>query len=388
MALSIIQFPASASLAQSPMIFSVSSSTDLTQSSFQYTADLWYWSGQESDSGSVKYTLVKYPNNSGVGIFDVSRIINSTLTDLAIANTSNVKYYKCRFGTQWLSGSLIVTGSTKTTSNSYKALDGYAIFQEPIGQELSSKSDFYPLLTNGPQSQSFFIENIGTFGAWKPIDNSVGWDDIFFSGSNGSTGSISLSGASSATSQSVQQIPVFPSQSGFPLSTIGLQNYTIQARQLSNPIGQPIFFEIACQQKYPNVRIKWKNRFGQFDYLNFYGVSQNGMRIDRQLYQPQIGSWDAQTVSYQNYDSQNKPYVVNAKQTLLVNSQFLNEDYNDVFKQLLVSDEIYWIYDENTNDIRPISINQDSITFKTGVVDKTIQYSFTFDWAQNYKLII
>ncbi len=388
MALSIIQFPATSSLAQSPMIFSLSSSTDLTQSSFQYTAELWYWSGAVADSGSSKYTLVKYPNNSGVGTFDVSRIINSTLTDLAIANTSNVKYYKCRFGTQWLSGSLIVTGSTKTNSDVYKALDGYAIFQEPINQQIVSKSLFWPIMTDGPQSQSVFSENVGTFGVWVNTDSGVTADALFYSGSNGATASITFSSASSATSGQVQQFPVFPSSSGFPLSTIGLQNYTIQPKQLAVNIGNPIYFQLDCPQKYPNVRIKWKNRFGQFDYLNFYGVSQNGMKIDRQLYQPQIGSWDASTVSYQNYDSQNKPYVVNAKQTLLVNSQFVPQSYNDTFKQLLVSDEIYWIYDEDTNDVRPISINQDSITFKTGVVDKTIQYSFTFDWAQNYKLII
>jgi hypothetical protein len=122
--------------------------------------------------------------------------------------------------------------------------------------------------------------------------------------------------------------------------------------------------------------------------MNFYGVSQNGMSVDRQVYQPQIGSWDSTTLSYNNYDAQTKPYVVNARQTLLVNSQIIPESYNDIFKELLVSDEIYWIYNESNNDIRPIAINQDSITFQTGVVNKTIQYSFTFDWAQNYKLII
>jgi hypothetical protein len=181
---------------------------------------------------------------------------------------------------------------------------------------------------------------------------------------------------------------MFPSASGFPLNTIGLTNYTIQPQSGSTLIGLPIRFEVTCQQKYPNVRIKWKNRFGQFDWLNFYGVSQNSMDVDRQQYQPQIGSWDSSTLSYNNYDAQIKPYVVNAKQRLLVNSQILPQSYNDIFKELLVSDEIYWIYNEDNNDIRPIAINSNSIQFKTGVVDKTIQYSFTFDWAQNYKLII
>jgi hypothetical protein len=369
------------------MIFSLSSSTDTTQSSFQYTAELWYWSGGVADSGSSKYTLVKYPNSAGVGLFDVSRIVNSTLTDLAIANTSNVKYYKCRFGTQWISSSLIVTGSDKTDSGVYKALDGYAIFQESIGQQISNKTTYWPIMTDGPVTQSVFENNIGSSSVYVgDVSGSIP-DSIFYSSSIG-TASLTLPTASGTTSTEIAQFPMFPSASGFPLSTIGLTDYTIQPKSGSTLIGSPIRFEVTCVQKYPNVRIKWKNRFGQFDWLNFYGVSQNSMDVDRQQYQPQIGTFDSRTLSYNNYDAQIKPYVVNAKQRLLVNSQILPQSYNDIFKQLLVSDEIYWIYNEDNNDIRPIAINQTSITFKTGVNDKTIQYSFTFDWAQNYKLII
>ena len=54
----------------------------------------------------------------------------------------------------------------------------------------------------------------------------------------------------------------------------------------------------------------------------------------------------------------------------------------------MVSDEIYWVYDEANGIVRPITIKTDSIQFKTGVVDKVIQYAFDFDFGQTYKLII
>jgi hypothetical protein len=66
----------------------------------------------------------------------------------------------------------------------------------------------------------------------------------------------------------------------------------------------------------------------------------------------------------------------------------LPEEQNDLIKQMLSSDEIYWVYNESTGAVRPVSITSSNISFKTGVVDKVIQYAFTFDWAQNYKLII
>jgi hypothetical protein len=181
---------------------------------------------------------------------------------------------------------------------------------------------------------------------------------------------------------------MFPSASGFPLSTIGLTNYSVQAYSGSTALGSPIRFEVDCIQKYPNVRIKWKNRYGQFDYLNLYGASQETFNTDRKSYMPQIGTWEGTSLSYQPYDTQIQPYVVNAKQQLIANTQWLPESENDLIKQLMSSDEIYWVYNEPSTDVRPIAITSSNITFKTGVVDKLIQYSFTFDYGQNYKLII
>ena len=386
MALTLTQVPPSASLAQSPIIFSVSSSTDVNRSGFQYVSDLYYWTGSVSNSGSAKYVLTKYPNTTNVGIFDFSKILNSTLTQPAIANKSNVTFFKGDFYTQWLTGSAFVTGSTHTISAVYKTLDGYSVFQEPINSEIYSKTPFWPIMTDGPVTQSVFDTNVGSGSVYVGNAGTSQPTRIIYSGSNGN-GIVNVSGTTETTGQ-IAQFPMFPSSPSFPLTVSGLEWYSVQAYNGSTPLGSPIRFEVTCVQKYPNVRVMWKNRYGQFDFLNLYGVSQNSFSTDRQVYSPQIGSWESSTLSYNNYDSQTLPYVVNAKQQLLANTQFLPEDENDIIKQLLVSDEIYWIYNESTGAVRPISITSSNITFKTGVVDKLIQYTFTFDWAQNYKLII
>jgi hypothetical protein len=191
-----------------------------------------------------------------------------------------------------------------------------------------------------------------------------------------------------STSGQIGHFPQYPSQTGFPLSTSGLQWYTIQAFNDSTALGASIYFGIECVQKYPNVRIKWKNRYGQFDFLNCFGSSNTAMQTDRRTYQPQIGSWEGTSLAYNSYDSQMTAYVVNSKQTLNVNTQWVSQDYNDIIKELLQSDEIYWVVNEPTAILRPISIKVDTFNFKTHVVDKTIQYSFQFDWGQGYKLLI
>ena len=387
MSLSLLQTPATASLAQSPIIFSLAESTPVyNSSSFQYVGELYYWTGSLTNSSSVAdYTIVKYPNTQNVGIFDLNRIINSTLTDLAIQNTSNVKYFAVDFYYQWLSGSSYVTGS-HLKSSTYKALDGYGVFQETIGEQLYDTTPHWPLLTDGPVTQSAFDTNRGTAGVYVGDVGSTTPTKIVY---NSNLGSANYNVSSSAsTSGQIYQYPIGPSQSGFPLSTIGLQWFSVQAYNGSSPLGTSIRYDLTCQQKYPNVRIKWKNRFGQFDWMNFNMISRQSFETERRTYQPQLGTWESSTLSYQNYDSANLAYIVDSKQGIQVNTNWLPETYNDILKQLLVSDEIYWVYDETTALVRPLTITTQNIVFKTGVVDKLIQYQFEFQYGQPYKLIM
>jgi hypothetical protein len=389
MALTITQTPISSSFtldyyptfAQSPVIFTVAetNSGSLLSSSFQYVGELYFWTSGSTyllDPSANIYTIVKYPNTAKVGIFDLNRILNSALTDTRQQNSSSLVGYKVDFYTQYLSGSTYFTGSHVTSSVGL-ALDGYSIFPTPIGQSANLQSPYFGLMTAGPATQSCFINNTGTVGLWQ---TSTGVD---YSGSNGQNASLSRSGTSNL-SQVVQQFPLFPGQSGFPLSG-SLESYTVNAKI---DVGAKIKFNIVCASKYPNIRIKWKNQFGQFDYMNFDMVSKQSFTTERRTYQPQLGTWESSTLSYQPYDTGNQAYIVDSKQMISVNTNWLSESYNDILKQLLVSDEIYWVYDEPTDAVRPLTIVTQNILFKTGVVDKLIQYQFDFQFGQPYKLIM
>lgn len=388
MALSITQTPAYISLAQSPIIFTVaeSNSGSFFSSSFQYVGELSY--RNESPFGVTSptvYTIVKYPNASNVGIFDLNRIINSLftqpaeiLTGSSAVNTPNVKSFEVKFYTQWLQGNTYVTGSN-ITSNSYFALDGYGLFPTPIGTAIQSQSVHWPIMTAGPATQSVLATNTGGLSFFQP------YIDVIYSGSNGQTATINNNIYANPL---IVRPPTFPSSPGFPLSG-SLDWYTIQAADLPGATaGQPIRFNVVCPSKYPNIRIKWKNQFGQFDFFNFNMVNKQSFTTEKKTYQPQLGSWNASTLSYQNYDSSTLNYVVDAKQSISVNTDWVDEDYNEIFKQLLVTDEAYWIYNEAQQLLRPITIDTSTVVFKTGVVDKVIQYAFDFNFGQQYKLII
>jgi len=393
MSYSFIQTPASMSLAQSPMIFSVSSSLYTNEANFQYIGELAIWTGSANASSSAEvWTLAKYPSAVGkTGIFDVSRIVNSTQTQLVQQNISPVTYCKLDSYYRYYTGATYVTGS-RISSPLFKSIDGYQIFPETIGQSIETLTPFWPIMTDGPATQSVFIDNNGVGAAWVgDIGSASGTkaNNVRYIGSNGSTGTYSFStGSTNNSNEQVLGFPIGPTQAGFPLSLTGLESYTVQARFNSTAVGLPIKYNVDCKQKYPNIRIKWKNRFGEFDYFNFYMVNKKSMGSTKRTYQPQIGSWQGSTLSYNEYDSQTLNYIVDSKQNIIVNTNWISESYNDIFKQLLVSNEIYWSLEEDGHDVKPLTIVTSNIQFKTGVVDKLIQYSFEFQYGQGYKLII
>jgi hypothetical protein len=386
MALTITQTPPLLNLAQSPIPFTLSESTGvIASSSFQYVLDLYYWDGALTNSGSsANYTLVKYPNENNVGIFDVSRILNSTLTDLLEANSSNVKYFACDAYWQYFNGTQYVTGSHEKTST-YKYIDAYSVFQEPISQSVWDKTPHWPLMTDGPATQSSFDFNTGFAGVYAGDYGQTSPTKIQYSSTYGNYDFILTSSAE--TSGQIDQYPIGQSESGFPF-TGSLDSFTVQAYNGITPLGDSITYEVTCNQKYPNIRIKWKNRFGQFDFFNFNMVNRQSFSVNRSVYQPQIGSWGGTSLSYNRYDSNNLNYLVDSEESIQVNTDWVSEDYNDIFKQLLMSDEMYWIYDEANGYVRPLTIATSNVQFKTGVVDKVIQYAFEFNYGQTFKLII
>ena len=388
MAIQILQYPASCSLAQSPIVFAVSESLSgsVASSSFQYIAELWYWTGSNSSSSSLsQFTLAKYPNASLSGIFDFGKIINSTLQDPLEANPSDVKFFKAEFYHQYISASQFVTSSHVGTGI-YRAIDGYGIYQEPITQSLNLKTPHWPIMSDGPATQSAFSDNIGEMGVWvgQGFDNAANY--IEYVGSNGQTELVALSGSNNTDGQ-IDRFAIGLGEATNPISS-SVDWYSVQAYEDLLALGTPILFNVECKKKYPNVRIKWKNRYGQFDFLNFNLVSRESFNTQIRTFQQQIGSWESPTLSYNNYDSATQNYSADSTQTLTVNSDWLIEDYNEILKQLMVSDEIYWVYNETSGDLRPITIQTNSITFKTNVVDKLIQYSFDFQFGQAYKLVL
>ncbi len=413
MAITFLQTSGQVDFSQSPMVFAVSESNAeaYTSSSMQFVMELKYWQGNRLTGAPDEaiYTLQKYPNPSGSGIFDISRIVTSLFTEPRAANSSSIYNFQVNSYIQYQTSpsSSFFTGSHLGVTPG-QSIDGYQLFQDPLqgslGDSIYDSTPFWPMMTDGPVSQSYFAENYGRMSIWtgQPVNQSyVAMGIVYSSSFAGEDNNIVIPVTESQEStECVYTFPISPLEPDWPLDSdpnnignfevflvSGSTNY-----DGSNKIGNSLHFDLECTKKYPNVRIKWKNRFGQWDYFNFNLVSRETFNTERSKYQPQIGTWASRTLTYNDYDSAIQNYITDSTLKLNVNTDYVNEDYNEIFKQLMVSDEIYWVYEEgselnNTEKLKPLAIDNTSFNLKTGVVDKLIQYQFTFTQGQGYKLI-
>jgi hypothetical protein len=377
----------------------------------QFVMELKYWQGNRLTGApdEASYTLQKFPNPSGSGIFDVSRIVTSLFTEPRAANSSSIYNFSVESYIQYKTSpsSSFFTGSHLAVTAG-QSIDGYQLFQDPLqgslGDTIYQSTPFWPMMTDGPVSQSYFAENYGRMSIWtgQPVNQSyIAMGIVYSSSLSGEDNNIVVPVTqSNESTQCVYTFPISPNEPDWPMdsdpNTIGNFEIFLVSGSTnydgSNKIGNSLHFDLECTKKYPNVRIKWKNRFGQWDYFNFNLVSRETFNTERSKYQPQIGTWASRTLTYNDYDSAIQNYITDSTLKLSVNTDYVNEDYNEIFKQLMVSDEIYWVYEEgselnNTEKLKPLAIDNTSFNLKTGVVDKLIQYQFTFTQGQGYKLI-
>jgi hypothetical protein len=386
MAITINQRPPSTNLAQSPIAYSVIDGA-YASSSFYYTCTLQIWTGSLSASGSgTQYALRKFPNASGYGIFDVSRFVNSSLTNLAYQATSSAVFFKPTFNYNYNNGT---TGSNVVGPVSI-GLDGYSVFPEAINTNPTA-SALWPFMTDGPVSQSVLIDDKGFLGiATSGSSNTQLTYIATYANGNKISNTVNFANGT-ATNSIISWAGFGPTQPGYstyiPTTSGSSELVSYRVQSTATP-AKGIDFQVVCPQYYTPVRIFWKNRYGQFDWLNFYLRNTQTFDTEQRVYQPQLGSWNSSALTYNAYQTATQRYIVDATQTMTVNTNYLQEAYNEIMKQLLVTDEVYWMYNQTDSLVKPLTIKTSNLTFKTGVNDKLIQYTITFDIGQPFKLII
>tara|TARA_B100000900_G_scaffold274258_1_gene234362 strand:+ start:1982 stop:3349 length:1368 start_codon:yes stop_codon:yes gene_type:complete len=138
-----------------------------------------------------------------------------------------------------------------------------------------------------------------------------------------------------------------------------------------------ITLEAVCEIKYQQLQVIFYNKFGALQIMPFFKKSTTSISTQSDSFQRDIMDF----TNDPTYDKSKHVVAtlgVNGKEKISMNTGYIEESYNEVITQLLLSEQI-WV-DDGTN-ILPINLNTKSLTFKKSVNDRLINYTLDFNYA-------
>lgn len=140
-----------------------------------------------------------------------------------------------------------------------------------------------------------------------------------------------------------------------------------------------ITLEAVCEPRYEQMQIIFYNKFGALQIMPFFKKSVTSINVTSNEFQRNIMEFN-NAPSYDISKHSTAILGVNGNETISVNSGFIDESFNEVIKQMMLSEQV-WI--DNGNSVLPINLNSKSLTFKKSVNDRLINYTIDFSYAFN-----
>jgi hypothetical protein len=133
----------------------------------------------------------------------------------------------------------------------------------------------------------------------------------------------------------------------------------------------PIYsIEQICEPKYTPVRCTFQNRYGGWDAIWFFKAQAGQYDFDNSTYQ--LGK----NISYSTMSGQSNQFNYNIKQSVKLNTGWVDENYSDYILELMASQSVYL-------DYVPVTIKSKNLQKKTYIKDKNINYEIEFEYDFN-----
>lgn len=133
-----------------------------------------------------------------------------------------------------------------------------------------------------------------------------------------------------------------------------------------------INYESDC--KYPTKAIKFIDRNGMLQKIYMFKKNAESINSKADNYNAIGGYISSNEYVYDATKHQNKTYNITSEESITCNSGYVLEAQNEVFKQILLSEQV-WV------DDKPVSVGTRSLQYKTRINDRLINYTMEFKYA-------
>ena len=367
-----------------------------------------------TDKGSALYTVEKTPlTGNNFVVFEISELARDYL-DIEFDGD-----YESQSGTEidpvrWVEADIVITKTDSSTENlvsDYIAFDGYGYFEEGVNPELSrtllqsNKSilrinDFntrIPVFTEDTNSVSFLYngETVKTFSIADsssfPSTNTnaqIKYVNIFDTDDDDNYRQRVLADGGTFEENSLldsflNSIDIGVFDTVFINSSSGTEVLTVDKRTIPSSASAGCFTnDFEGNDKFENIKITFVNKFGALQDMFFTFKSVESTNVESRNFKRSI--FNESELKYNKHQHQNNLFHVNATDRISLSTGFLNEEYNKVIEELMISEQ-HWMtrVTDTEEQIIPVMPVTKSVTYRTSANDRLIQYTIEFDMAFN-----
>ena len=361
------------------------------------TLDIEIYSGDRDTgfSGTPQYSLRKQIVLTQTKVsFELSELIRDYLNiQFGGFYFAADEYYTCKWVRKTLT-SFDGNGAQLSQSISTDlALDGYSYFEEGSNYSYTGKN---VLMTNrevfalddniyripvyiGTDISIAFLRDGEIVGSYINTDNSLDTaNQIAHISINGTSPYDSFRARVARNSKGV-----FEDNACISKFTNSLSIGKVDTIHIGNSDGTLDIINVKTidECKYEPKKITFINKFGVLQDMYFFKKMVERMTSKRENYK-------ANTLTSSNgYDTSvhtKRDFNITASESMTLSSGFLSESYNEVFKQLMLSEKV-WITNltDTEEQVLPINIKTSDITYKTSLNDRLVEYTIEFDNSYN-----
>lgn len=131
---------------------------------------------------------------------------------------------------------------------------------------------------------------------------------------------------------------------------------------------------------YDPIRVTFVNKYGALQDLWFDKKSVNSIEVQSNDYKASVMDFSS-TPIYDTSAHQNRVLDLVGKESITMNTGYIDESFNEVFRQLMLSEQVWMTRLTDTEEVLPLRPRTQSLQFKTRTNDKLVNYTVEFDFA-------
>ena len=342
-----------------------------------FTLNLKVWTGASTVPGTVNYSLTKSVSDAGGGFvyatFEVSELIRD--------------FIDINFNGDYTSYAVWVNDGTTTRI----AVEGYGYIEEGANPELSRTKLISNKVIWRPNDENIRVpvfgdEQLDVVFAYQgnevnTYNYSIATNTLGLMRYPSASGTVSVDNYKQRVLDDGGTYEFNPNLAAFEnvvdvnaVDEVRIYKYT--SGEIEDAYESIKVRTMHCD-KYPDRKVTFVNKFGAFQDVYFFAKEVESINSKSEEYKSNVMNLLNLSYNGRQYSSIN----VQGKESITLNTGYVSEDYNEVLKQMMLSEQVWLTKTDDITFVYPVTPKTQSLTYKTSLNDKLVSYSVTFEYA-------